>query len=128
MCREIGGHGHSVIAREMGVLSYSTVSSVCAMLRRELKRDQKLKKRLEDIRRLLMDRYGQNATQPQIKFKGHANRFTQLISPCEFRGRRACARGKGVCDRVHGPIILSLGSLSNTNKLANILQIYRVRC
>ncbi len=56
--REIGGHDHSVIAREMGVLSYSTVSSVCAMFRRELNRDQKLKKRLEGIRRLLTGHYG----------------------------------------------------------------------
>ncbi len=62
VCREIGGHSHSAITREMGVFSYSTVSSVCALLRREWKRDQKLKKRLEGIRRLLIDHYGQKAT------------------------------------------------------------------
>ena len=60
--REIGGHGHSAIAREMGVLSYSTVSSVCAKLTRELNRDQSLKKKLEGIRRRLIDHYGQKAT------------------------------------------------------------------
>ncbi len=55
--REIEGHGHIVMAREMGVFSYSTVSSVCAILRRELNRDQILKKRPEVIRRLLTDHY-----------------------------------------------------------------------
>ncbi len=43
------------VVREMEVFSYSTVSSVCAMLRRGLNRDQKLKKRLEGIHRLLID-------------------------------------------------------------------------
>lgn len=62
VCREIGGHGHGVIAREMGVLSYSTVSSVCAMLRRELNRDQKLKKMLESTRHLLAEHYRQKST------------------------------------------------------------------
>jgi len=43
-------------------LSYSTVSSVYAMLKRELDRDPKLRKRPEGVRRLPTDNYGHKAT------------------------------------------------------------------
>ena len=56
-CREIGGHAHGQIAEAMGLESYSTVSSVCATMKKLMIENRYLKKRLHQIRGHLSTNY-----------------------------------------------------------------------
>lgn len=60
VCREIGGYSHRAIATRLRAGSYSTVSSVCALLTRRLADDRDLQRQLARIRHQL--EYGQQAT------------------------------------------------------------------
>lgn len=62
LCREVGGFSHKEIARKFSAGSYSTVSSMCALMRKRLKADARLARRIETIRAQLQDHYGQQAT------------------------------------------------------------------
>lgn len=62
MCREVGGYSHREIAERLRAGSYSTVSSVCAMLKKRLGEDRDLQRQLARIRRQLLGEYGQQAT------------------------------------------------------------------
>lgn len=62
VCREVGGYGHREIAERVRAGSYSTVSSICAMLKERLREDRDLQRELARIRRELIGEYGQQAT------------------------------------------------------------------
>ena len=62
ICRETGGHLHREIARFLQVGSYSTVTSVCAMMKARIERDLILRERIREISRELTDGNGQQAT------------------------------------------------------------------
>lgn len=50
VCREVGGYSHREIAERLRAGSYSTVSSVCAMLKGRLEEDRDLQRQLGRIR------------------------------------------------------------------------------
>ena len=52
-CREIGGYSLKRIAEAMGVASYSTVSSVCSTMKKRMMKDERLRKRLNQIGKTL---------------------------------------------------------------------------
>ncbi len=62
VCREVGGYSHREIAQRLQAGSYSTVSSPCAMLQKQLADDRTLRKQIEKIRHELLVNYGQPAT------------------------------------------------------------------
>ncbi len=62
VCREDAGYSHREIAQRLQAGSYSTVSSACAMLKRQLPDDRTLRKQIEKIRHELLGNYGQQAT------------------------------------------------------------------
>ncbi len=62
VCREVGGYSHREIAQRLGAGSYSTVSSACAMLKRQLADDRTLQKQTQKVREKLVGKYGQQAT------------------------------------------------------------------
>jgi REP element-mobilizing transposase RayT len=62
VCREVGGYSHRAIAERLRAGSYSTVSSVCAMLKARLKEDRDLRRQFDRIRGDLVGQYGQQAT------------------------------------------------------------------
>lgn len=62
VCREVGGYSHREIAQRLQAGSYSTVSSACAMLQKQLHDDRTLRKQIEKIRHELLANYGQQAT------------------------------------------------------------------
>ncbi len=62
VCREVGGYSHREIAQRLQARSYSTVSSACAMLKKQLADDRILRKQIEKIRPELLANYGQQAT------------------------------------------------------------------
>ncbi len=62
LCREMGGYSHKEIAKTFGLGSYSTVSSVCAVIRERLKKDKALSQRIQTVNNKLQAYYGQKAT------------------------------------------------------------------
>ncbi|MBI3595660.1 MAG: transposase [Nitrospirae bacterium] len=62
VCREAGGHLHREIARYLKAGSYSTVTSVCTMMKTRLEHDRALQKRIRGITEGLMGGNGQRAT------------------------------------------------------------------
>lgn len=54
VCREVGGYSHREIGERFRAGSYSTVSSVCTMLKARLREDRDLQRRLARIRRALV--------------------------------------------------------------------------
>ncbi len=62
VCREVGGYSHREIAQRLQAGSYSTVSSACAMLKKQLADDRTLRKQIQKVRQELVGMYGQRAT------------------------------------------------------------------
>jgi putative transposase len=62
VCREVGGHSHRAIAQRLQAGSYSTVSSVCATMKKRLANNRTLRRQVEKIRQELLGKYGQRAT------------------------------------------------------------------
>ena len=62
VCREVGGYSHRAIAQRLQAGSYSTISTACAMLQKQLADHRTLRKQIEKIRHAWIGRYGQPAT------------------------------------------------------------------
>lgn len=62
VCREVGGYSHREIATRFNAGSYSTVSSVCAMMTKRLRDDRGLREEIGRIRQELFPEHGQQAT------------------------------------------------------------------
>lgn len=62
VCREVGGYSHRQIANRFNASSYSTVSSVCALMKKRIGHDPALRKQIGKIRHHLLEGYRQQAT------------------------------------------------------------------